>query len=408
MIEFTGEEILSYLDAIEKAGENMFQHLTTLHIDDPQYIQSGPYTLLKNLEQQTEYESTIISRILTGNNYRLKSIMINATELYMQFYMFESSVCSSITLLHLVEFSLWAELSAVWTLDELMILLRMMPALRRLSLNITARNADLLDGEQIRSVLSATNISHLDTFNYAVEYLGPSIEHGIIFNLPQKWLPQTIAFKFDSKCGKLEKELFATISIQQQQFYLTSLYIEGYYCGSAQLIELLITFESHLRKLHVAFDYLLNLINDVNNNTRLKTVMLHRYLVYLELNYIWESEVNSEDFSRVISFLVDNRNGLRHIKLFLVWHLEIFESIDDMKSLIKILSTFKHCKQLLSIVIYSCTFTNQSYKHGKTISLEHDFRNTTDLIFERNFHLECDSNNQVVQLWFEQITNNFQ
>ncbi|CAF3145766.1 unnamed protein product [Rotaria socialis] len=83
MIEFTGEEILSYLDAIEKAGENMLQHLTTLHIDDPQYIQSGPYTLLKNLEQQTEYESTIISRILTGNNYRLKSIMINATELYM-------------------------------------------------------------------------------------------------------------------------------------------------------------------------------------------------------------------------------------------------------------------------------------------------------------------------------------
>ncbi|CAF3366753.1 unnamed protein product [Rotaria socialis] len=246
MIEFTGEEILSYLDAIEKAGENMFQHLTTLHIDDPQYIESGPYTLLKNLEQQTEYESTIISRILTGNNYRLKSIMINATELYMsidlhkiqktcfnlhtlsimisydvdlislftiipninclhvylrQFYMFESSVCSSITLLHLVEFSLWAELSAVWTLDELMILLHMMPALRRLSLNITARDADLLDGEQIRSVLSATNISDLDTFNYAVEYLGPSIEHGIIFNLPQKWLPQTIAFKFDSKCG---------------------------------------------------------------------------------------------------------------------------------------------------------------------------------------------------------------
>jgi len=84
MIEFTGGEILSYLHVIETASENMFQHLTTLHIYDPNYINDSTYTFLHNSEkEQIEYESTIINRILTGNNYRLKSIIINGDKIYM-------------------------------------------------------------------------------------------------------------------------------------------------------------------------------------------------------------------------------------------------------------------------------------------------------------------------------------
>ncbi len=117
-----------------------------------------------------------------------------------QRHMFESPLWSSIALPYLVEFYLWAEFAYCWTMDELMILLRTMPALQRLSLNITTYDVRLLDGEQIRSLLSAVNISHLDKFDYAVEYCGPSLAHSIIFNLPQKWLPQPIAFTFNAKC----------------------------------------------------------------------------------------------------------------------------------------------------------------------------------------------------------------
>jgi hypothetical protein len=83
LIEFTGKEILSYLDVIERAGENMFQYLIKLHIYDPQYINDSTLAILKTLEEQKEYESTIINRILTGNNCRLKSIMIDGDDMYM-------------------------------------------------------------------------------------------------------------------------------------------------------------------------------------------------------------------------------------------------------------------------------------------------------------------------------------
>ena len=81
--EFTGNEILSYLDVIEDTGGYMFQHLTTFHIYNPKYNYSSMHAYHDTLEEQKEYESTIINRILTGNNYQLKSVMINGNDLYM-------------------------------------------------------------------------------------------------------------------------------------------------------------------------------------------------------------------------------------------------------------------------------------------------------------------------------------
>ena len=84
LIEVTGEEILSFLDIIERAGDNMFQHLITLKIDEPRYIDSvNSHSVHHNHEKQKEYESNIINRILTANNYRLKLIMIDGNHLYL-------------------------------------------------------------------------------------------------------------------------------------------------------------------------------------------------------------------------------------------------------------------------------------------------------------------------------------
>ena len=84
LIEVTGEEILSFLDIIERAGDNTFQHLNTFEIYDPRYIDSyNCHIVHHNHEKQKEYESNIINRILTGNNYRLKSIVINGDCIYM-------------------------------------------------------------------------------------------------------------------------------------------------------------------------------------------------------------------------------------------------------------------------------------------------------------------------------------
>lgn len=83
LIQSIGKDILSYLDIIDQAGENMFQYFTTLHINDPQYINGGLYAMQYTSEEQTNYESTIINRILTGNNSRLKSIIMNGDDIYM-------------------------------------------------------------------------------------------------------------------------------------------------------------------------------------------------------------------------------------------------------------------------------------------------------------------------------------
>jgi hypothetical protein len=131
--------------------------------------------------------------------------------------------------------------------------------------------------------------------------------------------------------------------------------------------------------------------------------MLHKYLAYLELDIIPQSTVDSGDFCRVIAFLFDDRNGLRHVSLFSEWYLKIFESIEDMESLRKILSSFKHCTQLISIAFCRCVFSDRSYNDRETISIESDFRkwlnDNTHLTFEKNFYLECDKDNKVLKLW---------
>lgn len=109
----------------------------------------------------------------------------------------ESSLWSSIILPHLVEFYLWAESAYELSMNDLITLLCIMPALQRTSLNFVTSDVRLLDGEQVRSIFSAANILNLEKFNYAVEYLGNSLERNVIWKIPQTWLPQPIALTFD-------------------------------------------------------------------------------------------------------------------------------------------------------------------------------------------------------------------
>ena len=182
------------------------------------------------------------------------------------------------------------------------------------------------------------------------------------------------------------------------------MHLSGSYCDSVQFIQLLVTFGSHLRRLHIDFDCLLNLIRDVNNNTRLKSVMLHKYLIYLELDGLCETDIDSDNFPRVMNFLFDNENSLRHVTMLPMWYLELFESIDDERLLLKILSSFKHCTQLTSIIICRCTVLNQSCNNRQIRSIEDDFRqwlnDNTHLTFEQSFDLQCDNNNRMIKLWF--------
>jgi hypothetical protein len=192
---------------------------------------------------------------------------------------------------------------------------------------------------------------------------------------------------------------------QQQRFYLTSLCLEGGSCHSVLLVQLLIAFGSHLRRLRADFDCLLNLIIDVENNFQLKSVMLYRYLIYLELDTIYELVIDSGDFRRVVTFLFDNSSSLRHVTLFPMWYSKIFDSSEDMKLLIEILSSFKHCKQLISIVFCHCIFSEQSYNNREITSIENDFRkwlnDNTHLTYEENFHLECNMSNKTIKLWLK-------
>lgn len=83
LIEFTGDEILSYLDMINRTNESMFQHLTVLHIDDPQYFNGATYTRRQTRDEVKNYQSIMINRILTGNRQRFKSIRISSDDIYM-------------------------------------------------------------------------------------------------------------------------------------------------------------------------------------------------------------------------------------------------------------------------------------------------------------------------------------
>lgn len=116
---------------------------------------------------------------------------------------FDSSLWSSIVLSHLVEFHVYAESTVCWSVGELKTLLCIMPAIQRLSLHFTTTDERLLDGQQVQGALSAVNILHLNDFNYAIEYGGPQLEHKLILNLPQTWIPQPIALEFNAECNSL-------------------------------------------------------------------------------------------------------------------------------------------------------------------------------------------------------------
>ena len=83
LIKFTGDELLSYLDVIGTDDQNIFQHLVTLHIFDLPHVNQRPFNMRKTLKEQEEYESVIINRVLTANNQRLQSIMVDGEDVSM-------------------------------------------------------------------------------------------------------------------------------------------------------------------------------------------------------------------------------------------------------------------------------------------------------------------------------------
>jgi hypothetical protein len=83
LIKFTGDELLSYLDIIGKDGQHTLQHLVTLHICDPPYINHRAFRMCKTWTEQKDYESTIVNRVLMANNQRLQSIMIDGDDVFM-------------------------------------------------------------------------------------------------------------------------------------------------------------------------------------------------------------------------------------------------------------------------------------------------------------------------------------
>lgn len=83
LIDFTGDEILSYLDVIERTNENIFQYFTVLYIDNPQNIDGAMHAHCKTSDETKEYQSNMINRILTGNKQRFKSIVISGEQIHM-------------------------------------------------------------------------------------------------------------------------------------------------------------------------------------------------------------------------------------------------------------------------------------------------------------------------------------
>jgi hypothetical protein len=112
---------------------------------------------------------------------------------------FESLLWSSIVLPYLVEFHLYGESYFDCTVDELIILLRLIPAVQRLVLHVCTNDARLLDGRHIQAALFTVGISHLHSFHYGVEYIGPPLDRNLIINLPETWTSQPIAYTFDAE-----------------------------------------------------------------------------------------------------------------------------------------------------------------------------------------------------------------
>ena len=202
------------------------------------------------------------------------------------------------------------------------------------------------------------------------------------------------------------------MSLQQQRFHLTSLRITGRSCPNVQLIQLLIIYGSYLRRLRIDWGCLLDAmqIDDVTNQTQLRRVIFHKYLTYVQIDNIDALAVHSGDFPRIVALLFDDMNSLRHVSLLTHWYLEIFESTEDAQALITILSSFKHCTQLISISICRCEFSNQSSANETTVIIENGFEKWFNAnmhrISQRNFQFEYDHINKVLKLWFEQMTNN--
>lgn len=129
-------------------------------------------------------------------------------------------VPSDIVMSYLIEFSLHGDSGACCTMEELMSLLHIMPNVQRLLLSIMTYDQRLLDGEQIRSMFFALNMSSLNKFSYAVEYKGELLDRKIIYNLEKKWFPQQIAYIFDKKYSD---SVLYTIPFKFQRFWSRSL-----------------------------------------------------------------------------------------------------------------------------------------------------------------------------------------
>jgi hypothetical protein len=83
----------------------------------------------------------------------------------------------------------------------------------------------------------------------------------------------------------------------------------------------------------------------------------------------------------------------------------MFGSSDDMTKLMEILSSFKQCTPLISIMIYHCLFLNKFNDNREKMSIEdrvHEWLNdNTHLTFEQQFDIECDVNNKTLKLWLK-------
>lgn len=77
LVAFTPDEILLYLDVIDNAEKNTFQHLVKLHLYQTLYINTDPLYVYDTPEALREYHSYLANRILTGNSQQLQSIIFD-------------------------------------------------------------------------------------------------------------------------------------------------------------------------------------------------------------------------------------------------------------------------------------------------------------------------------------------
>ena len=199
------------------------------------------------------YDVDLASLLTKIPNIRCLHVFMHNT------YLFESPSWSSVVLPHLVEFYLWAEIGHIESMTELSILLHIMPAVRRLLFAFAAGDESLLDGEQIRSLLSTAHIHHLEKLDYAVDYSRTSLKHNTISDLQQKWLPQPIAIA-SVPCATY----LYTIPFKFHRFWTSTMYSKAERSGVEQ--ELFVRYGEGVDSTHCVS----NIPRDLNN---LYTVM---------------------------------------------------------------------------------------------------------------------------------------